>query len=274
MKLEDILATEALIPSLPAAVSQILMALQHPEPDMRQVNEMLSGEVGLTVRILRLVNSARYASQSEPVGSVEIASALLGMKTIRELVQAAAVSAAFRQMPNVDLTEFWRHSLDVAKIARSLADELALDKGAAFTAGLLHAIGDLVLKKAMPERASLQPPFATDDDRHAAQLADLGYSYAEVGAALTARWQFPPLIVEAIRHHCDPQDGGDADILAGVVYLAAWSARAHALDIGGTTLFDQFPHTVADALGLTDTDRLCGDEMIDWTRPDEARDFS
>lgn len=274
MKLEDILATEALIPSLPAAVAQILMALQHEEPDMRQVNELLSGEVGLTVRILRLVNSARYASRGEPVGSVETASALLGVKTIRELVQAAAVSAAFRQALDVDLTDFWRHSLDVAKISRSLAEELALDKGAAFTAGLLHAIGDLVLKKAMPQRASLQPPFATDEDRHAAQLADLGYSYAEVGAAFTARWQFPAVIVEAIRHHCDPQDGDDAETLAGVVYLAAWSARAHELDIGGTALFDQFPHTVADALGLTDTDRLCGDEMIEWTGPDEARDFS
>ncbi len=273
MQLEELLATNTLIPSLPEAVAQILVELQQDEPDMRAVNARMAGEVGLTVRILRLVNSAHFAAGHQRVGSVETATALLGLKATRQLVRTAAVGAAFRKVPGIDLTSFWRHSLDVAKIAETLAEELALDKSEAFTAGLLHGTGDLILKMAMPQRPSLQRDFATDDHRHAAQLADLGYSYAEVGAAFASRWRFPQPIVEAIRHHCDPQDSGD-DTLASVVYLATWSARAHELDIGGTALFDHFPHSVADAIGLTDSDRLCGDEMIEWTRPDEARDFA
>lgn len=274
MKLQDLLATDALIPSLPEGVDLILAELQKEEPDLRRVNALLSAEVGLTVRILRLVNSARYSNAGGGrVGTVEAATAMLGLQATRQLVQAAAVGGAFKGVSGVNMTEFWRHSLDVAKIAQSLADEVRLDKGIAFTAGLLHGVGDLVLKMAMPDRASLQPDFATDDKRYEAQLADLGYAYPEVGAAFASRWLFPESIVDAIRHQCNPQDGAE-QTLSSVLFLSCWSARAHELDIDGTALFDSFPHTVAQAIGMTDTQRLCDQEIIPWTDADEAKDFS
>ncbi|WP_077038210.1 HDOD domain-containing protein [Pelomonas sp. KK5] len=277
MTLQDLLAADALIPSLPEAVSRILAELQKEEPDLRRVNQLTSGEVGLTVRILRLVNSARYsAGGAARIGTVEAATALLGLSATRQLVQAAAVGGAFRGVPGVDMVEFWRHSLDVAKIAQSLAEELRLDPGLAFTAGLLHGTGDLIMKMAMPTCASLQPRFSTDENRHAAQVAELGYAYPEVGAAFAARWLFPETLVEAIRHQCDPQQGEGGDrTLAAVLYLARWSASAHELDIEGTALLDVFPHGVAEGIGLGDAGkRLCDDDVIAWTPADEARDFS
>jgi HD-like signal output (HDOD) protein len=274
VKLETLLATDVLIPSLPEAVTRILSELQKEEPDLRLVNQLLSGEVGLTVRILRLANSARYSAGGPGIGTIEAATAMLGLIATRQLVQAAAVGAAFKAVPGVDMPEFWRHSLDVAKIAQSLAEEVRLDGGIAFTAGLLHGTGDLILKMAMPERSSLQPSFATDDKRYQAQIAELGYGYPEVGAAFAARWRFPDSMVEAIRHQCDPQDGGDDKTLSSILYLSCWSARAHELDIGGTALFDQFPRDVAQAIGLNDGERLCDDKLIAWTPLEEARDFS
>ncbi|MDN3920687.1 HDOD domain-containing protein [Roseateles violae] len=272
MKLEELLANDALIPSPPEAVHRILAELQQDEPDMRRVNQLLAEEGGLTLRLLRLVNSARYSPGVTPIGTVEAATALLGLKTTRQLVHAAAVGDAFHAVPGVNMPEFWRHGLDVAKIAHSLAGDLKLDAGIAFTAGLVHGVGDLILKRAMPGLASLQPAFATDDGRYAAQKAELGYAYPEVGAAFAARWRFPASLVEAIRHQCDPQDGGDT--LASVLYLSSWSARAHELDIAGTALFDSFPQGVARAIGLSDAERLCDGQIIEWTSADEARDFS
>jgi putative nucleotidyltransferase with HDIG domain len=274
VKLQSLLDTDALIPSLPEAVNRILGELQKEEPDLRLVNQLLSGEVGLTVRILRLVNSARYSAAGPRVGTVDAATAILGLQATRQLVQAAAVGGAFKTVPGVDMVEFWRHSLDVAKIAQSLAEELRLDAGLAFTAGLLHGTGDLIMKQAMPERPSLQPAFATDDERYASQLADLGYAYPEVGAAFASQWQFPESLVEAIRHQCDPQGGHEDKTLSSLLYLSCWSARAHELDIGGTALFDKFPLAVAQGIGLSNTERLCDDKVIAWTPPDEARDFS
>ncbi len=271
MKLNELLATDAWIPSLPEAVQQILVELQRDEPDLRRINQLLSGEVGLTVRILRLVNSARY-SGGGGIATVEAATALLGLRATGQLVQAAAVGGAFEGVPGVDMTEFWRHSLDVAKIAQSLAAEFRLDTGAAFTAGLLHGVGDLIMRMAMPDRPSLQPAFPADDGRYEAQLADLGYAYAEVGAAFAASWHFPADIVEAIRHQCDPTAGQDVTF-ASLLYLSSWSARAHELDIDGDAMLDSFPHEAAQAVGLTDPQRLCDGQVIAWTPADEARDF-
>ncbi|HEY4082863.1 MAG TPA: HDOD domain-containing protein [Burkholderiaceae bacterium] len=273
MKLEDLLATDALIPSLPVAVSRILGELQKEEPDLRLVNELLSGEVGLTVRILRLVNSARYRASGERIGTVDVATTMLGLIATRQLVQAAAVGSAFKNVPGVDMPEFWRFSIDVAKIARSLAEELGQDKGIAFTAGLLHGVGDLIMKMAMPALASLQPAFATDEQREAAQIAELGYAYPEVGASFAARWMFPESIVDALRYQCDPQGGGQ-HTLSSLLYLARWSARAHQLGIKSSARLEQFPHDVAQAIGLAHVERLCDEEAIAWTEVEEARDFA
>lgn len=274
MKLQNLLDAEAMIPSLPEAVQRILVELQAQEPDLRRVNQLLSGEVGLTVRVLRLANSAHFSGAGPRIGTVEAATARLGLIATRQLVQAAAVGGAFKVVPGVDMVQFWRHSLDVAKIAQSLADELRLDKGLAFTAGLLHGCGDLIMKMAMPDRPSLQPDFTGDDGRHAAQIADLGYAYPEVGAAFAARWRFPQMLIEAIRHQCEPQESEGDKTLSSLLYLSCWSARAHELDIEGTALFDKVPLDVAESIGLADAERLCDDKIIAWTPLDEARDFS
>ncbi|MFX7858240.1 HDOD domain-containing protein, partial [Acinetobacter baumannii] len=88
--------------------SQVLAELQVDEPDLQRVNELLSAEVGLAVRLLRLVNSARYSTGNGRIGTIDAATALLGLNATRQLVQAAAVSGAFRGVPGVDMVEFWR----------------------------------------------------------------------------------------------------------------------------------------------------------------------
>ena len=135
------------------------------------------------------------------------------------------------QVPGVNLAEFWRHSLEVAKTAQSLADSMRLDKNLAFVAGLVHGVGDLAMKLAMPDHPCMQPEFSADSNRHAHQKAELGYSYADVGAALATQWRFPQEIVYAVLHHPDPQDDVAADSLAGSLYLASWGARAYDLGL-------------------------------------------
>jgi putative nucleotidyltransferase with HDIG domain len=273
MQLEEILASDTLIPSLPATVAQILGEFQKEEPDVRRITSLVSSEVGLTVRILRLLNSARYGGGGR-IGSVEGAIPLLGLKATNQLVSAAAVGGAFKQVPGVDMAEFWRHCLDVAKIAQSLAESMRIDKGMAFTAGLLHGVGDLVMKIAMPEQPCMQISFTLDGDRHARQIAELGYSYAQVGAAFAAKWHFPPAIVDAILHHPNPNEDIDSETLAGVIYLASWGSMAHGLEMDAPTLFETYPSRVADSIGFADQELLCSTNPIEWTGAAEAGDFA
>ncbi|WP_394788104.1 HDOD domain-containing protein [Rhodoferax sp.] len=273
MRFEQLIASDALIPSLPSTVAQIFGEFQKPEPNMRQITAMLSNEVGLTVRVLRLLNSARYGSGGR-IGTVEAAIPLLGLTATKQLVSAAAVGGAFKQVPGVELAEFWRHSLDVAKIAQSLAASMGQDKGLAFTAGLLHGVGDLVMKTAMPDQPCMQASFAVDADRHAKQTAELGYSYADVGAAFADKWRFPQTIVDAIQHHPDPREDMESEALAGILYLSSWGGRAHELDLDAPALFEQYPRRVAEAIGFNEPDRLCSENPIEWTGPEEAGDFA
>jgi putative nucleotidyltransferase with HDIG domain len=273
MKFEDLMASKTLIPSLPATVALIFGEFQKPEPQIRQITHLVGSEVGLTVRVLRLLNSARYGSGGR-IGTMEAAIPLLGLNATKQLVSAAAVGGAFRAVEGVNMPEFWRHSLDVAKIAQSLAASMGHDKGLAFTAGLLHGVGDLVMKMAMPGEPCMQPDFSTDSNRHAQQLLALGYSYADVGAAFAAQWRFPQEIVDAIQHHADPHDGLHADALAGILYLASWGGRAHELDLDPFSMQSQYPHQVAESIGCTEQERLCSEDAIEWTSPDEAGDFA
>lgn len=273
MKFDQLIASDTWIPSLPASVAEVFGEFQKPEPHIRQITALITCEVGLTVRVLRLVNSALYGSGGH-IGTMEVAIPLLGLKATKQLVSAAAVGGAFHAVPGVDMPEFWRHSLDVAKIAQSLAASMRLDTGLAFTAGLLHGVGDLVMKMAMPNQPCLQPDFPIDSHRHAHQIAELGYSYAEVGAAFATQWRFPQELVDAIQYHPNPQDDVAADTLAGILYLAVWGARAHELDLDTFSMLDQYPHRVADAIGCTEETRLCSKDAIEWTRPDEAGDFA
>jgi putative nucleotidyltransferase with HDIG domain len=274
MKFEQLIASDALIPSLPATVARIFGEFQKPEPNIREITALVSGEMGLTVRVLRLLNSARFGSGGR-IGTVEAAIPLLGLKATKQLVSAAAVGGAFRVVHGVDMSEFWRHSLDVAKIAQSLADSMRQDKGLAFTAGLLHGVGDLVMKMAMPDEPCMQANFSSDSGRHANQVAALGYSYADVGAAFAAKWRFPQEIVDAIQHHPDPQDDVEVDTLAGILYLASWSSVAHELAQDVPSLVAQYPRRVADAIGCSEgEERLCTQNPIEWTGPEEAGDFA
>ena len=274
MTFDEILASDSLIPSLPATVAELLREFQRGEPDVRRVTALLETEVGLTVRMLRLVNSAAHGRGAERIGSVEAAIALLGLAATRQLVSAAAVGGAFKGVPGLDMAEFWRFSLDVAKIAQAVAVSVGLDRGHAFTAGLLHGTGDLIMKMAMPQRPCLRPPLQTDGDRLYTQAIDLGYSYAEVGAAFAERWEFPTPIVDAIRRHGDAASGDQPDTLAGALYLACWSARAHELEFDGPALCDHYPRGVAAAIGFVDEQLICDGRPIEWTRPEEAREFA
>ena len=149
MEFKDLLASQAALPSIPKVIALLLSELGRNEPDLRKVSQLVSTDPTLTMRLLQIANSAQY-QLSKKIGSVSEALALLGTNQMRELAMAAAVAGAFRNVPGVDLKQFWRYSLDVAKLSRLLAGMVRLPQPVAFTAGLIHAVGELVMCVGMP----------------------------------------------------------------------------------------------------------------------------
>lgn len=270
MRLEELLASATALPSIPKVLALLLNELGHEEPDLRKITQLINTDPVLTTRLLRLANSAQY-QLSHQISSVAEALALLGLNQVHALASAAAVSAAFKRIPGVDMAQFWRYSLNVAKLSRTLAGMVRQNQAAAFTAGLIHAVGELVMHLGMPaqmEALDLQTP-VLDMRRAAVERRVLGFCYSRVGAGFARSWQFPQPIVDALEHQFAPFDNGVYEPLAGVLHLSAWRARANEAGYDEEQLTDNFPDEVALALSL-DMDMALQRDPVVWTTPAEA----
>lgn len=265
MQLEDLLNYPRALPAMPRAVTDLLGEMNQEDPSPRRIGDLISRDPALTTRVLRLSNSA-FFRVSRKIGSADEAVALLGLTHVRSLVMAAALGSGFKNVPGIDLKQFWRYSLRVADISRSLAGVLRQNEGNAFTAGLIHAIGILIMHIAMPERVAplnMQTP-ALDLHRAAAEKAAFGYCYAEVGAGMIEKWQFPPEMVSALGNQIEPFEGEAYDPLAGVLNLASWRSRAEELQLDSSGLATTFPDMVGLTLGL-DLDSVLGKDPAEWS---------
>jgi HD-like signal output (HDOD) protein len=252
----------------------VLSELNREEPDLRVVSQHMNTDIGLTTRLLGLANSAQH-NLSNKIGSVPDALAILGLNQVRALTTAAAVAGAFKTVPGMDMPQFWRYSLDVAKLSRKLANAARANAGMAFTTGLLHACGELVMHLGMPDQMRWLNdqigPLATRRDRAENHL--LGYCYVEVGAAFAQSWAFPPALVDAIAHQRNPFSDDVCEPLAGVVHLAVWRSRAREEKLKPGELADSLPDEVALTLGI-DIDEVLQEDAVDWTTRQESTAFA
>ena len=265
MQLEALLNFPRALPAMSRTVSDLLAEMNKDDPSPKRVSDLISQDPSLTTRVLRLSNSA-FFRVSRKIGSAEEAVAMLGMTHVRSLVMAAALGSSFKNVPGVNLPQFWRYSLRVADISKSLAGVLRQNESNAFTAGLIHAIGDLIMHIAMPDLiAPLDmgtPPL--DLNRAQAEMSVFGYTYAQVGAGMAEKWQFPTTIVSALNNQISPFEGESYDPLGGVLHLASWRARAEEIQLDENGLVATFPDLVGLSLGL-DLDSVLGKDPSEWS---------
>jgi len=273
MELEQLLAHPRALPSIPEAVSHLMTELDKDDPDIRRIGSLLASDPALTTRALRLANSSFFNLQRQ-VASVQEAASIMGLNHVRTMVTAAALGGAFRKVEGVNLEQFWRYSLNVAKIARALAQTMKADASAAFTAGLVHALGDLVMHMGMPDdirRLDFSvPPLGLDRAR--AEQAQFGYTYADVSAGFAVRWNFPDPIVKALKYLHAPFEGETYELLAGVLHMAVWRARAQEVQLDANGLAATYPDMVGLVMGL-DLDTLLDKDPEDWSSKGELGAF-
>ncbi|WP_312759342.1 HDOD domain-containing protein [Pulveribacter sp.] len=270
MDLPTLLAQPLALPSVPRVVALLMSALAAPEPDLRRVNQLFATDPALAARLLEEANRPAHGAHRQIAGVAE-ALALLDAGALRALVASSAVGTTSGSVPGMNLQQFWRYSVHTAKLARSLAGLVHHSPLAAYTAGLLHGLGELVLHTADPGRMesinTLMRPLQVRRARLEQHL--LGYSYAQVSAALAERWQLPEVVVDAVRHHTLPLDNPSYEPLAGVLHLASWAARAREAGMDEREMAGSFPGEVGVVLGL-DIDVVLQQDPIDWRVPPQA----
>ncbi len=219
------------LPSLPSLVIEILENFDNEKLDVATLAHKIACDQAIVARVMRVANSPFFGLSGQ-IGSIPEAISVLGFNNLRGLVMAASIINAFPQSgKDFDWTTFWQHSIAAAACGKVLARHIGLNPETAFTAGLLHDIGKLVMGVYFPQ-AFIQVNEYNDCSTYEALRAEqaaVGMDHAELGGEIAKRWCFPTEIREAIElHHVSDLQQGET--LADVVYIA--NLFSHALDDG------------------------------------------
>jgi HD-like signal output (HDOD) protein len=218
------------LPSVSSAVIDLLSLLRDPETPLAEVASRVEMDPGLTVRILRLINSAGFGLSAQ-VSNLQHAVALLGRSRLESLVLTfAAADRIPTRMECMDIGQFWTAAARRATLARVLAQHMhAATQAEAFTAGLLQDIAVPILAGRDPKgySALLEQWHANDETGLDVLERELfGFDHATVGALMAEDWGLPKYLVNAIRDHHGSDAESDAAPAVRLVSLAKYSSES------------------------------------------------
>jgi putative nucleotidyltransferase with HDIG domain len=214
------------LPTIPTVLSRILQLADAENASGKDLIAVIEHDQALTGKMLRLANSA-FFGQTRRVATIPRAVVLLGFSTVRNLALGVKVwDALGTGISRSRLDALWAHAVAVGLAAKALAARLhAGDPDEAFTAGVLHDIGRLVLAMRFRDDYWSSVGGATEVEAVADQEnAAFGVDHAEVGGWILEAWSLPTGIVEAVRaHHATELRPGVPGLLAIADRLVAWS---------------------------------------------------
>lgn len=232
-----IVGAAGLLPACPQAYADLCRVLAEPHPTLEQVSAVVERDLALSASLLHVVNSS-FIAPAESITDVGTAVRRVGVAMLQSIVLSHAVFRALPARPATDVLALrWLtfHSLATAHLARRLATKERAAE--AFSAGLLHDVGLLVLATARPERFAegvglAQKARVTLFD---AEQEVLGVSHAAVGAYLLGLWGLPLPVVEAVAGHQAPAES-DGDVVHAVHVADHLAWRVHFSFAPGVTV--------------------------------------
>jgi HD-like signal output (HDOD) protein len=238
------------VPALPEVVNQIILLLGRANTPASDIAKLVACDPGLSSRVLRMVNSAAYGFQRE-VSSIQHAIMILGFNTVRGLVLSASIFKLLKgeaKALGFDSKSFWLHSMLTAMIATYVGDAYKMDvKDEAFSAGMLHDVGKLVLAQhfaaeymaVLRETSKLKQPIHGHGFWLREQLM-LGLSHTDIGLHLADKWKLPDGLASVIGYHHSPDKAPEAK--QPLVYLIALANELGVQWVDATTGKDGKPN--------------------------------
>ncbi len=251
MQFEQLIREPKALPTVPEVISELIATLDMPECETADIARLIASDPVLAAKLLKLANTS-FFWRGRTVGNIDDGLRVLGLSKVRALAIGMALSDSFPAIPKSTLEQFWNYSLNSAELSRIIAVAAKADDATAFTAGLIHGIGELVMWVGMPEAMDQLDRVVKPLDvrRHEAEESIFGYSYERVGGELARRWRFPWKMVNAVEHHLSPLDNSEYEPIACVVHIAAWRARTIELGWSQTVLITNYPDHVSELLGV------------------------
>jgi putative nucleotidyltransferase with HDIG domain len=224
------------LPSMPSVITELIELTSNPDANLDGILDLIEKDQALTAKLLKLCNSSYYGL-SKQVSTLRNAVVLLGFKTVYKMVIALGTSVFFRKdakgygLSGIDM---WRHSLGCAISAEIVANGFAPDKApAAYTAGLLHDIGKLVLSEYVEnELESILRLVESGKTFIEAEQEIIGMDHGLIGGKLARQWKFPNHLIEAIKYHHEPHLASSDEDLVAFTHIGNITSNAICAGLG------------------------------------------
>ena len=206
------------LPPFPQVATRVLQLASKNDSSLHQLSALILTDQAFSSEVLTIVNSPLYPVHT-PVTSILQGIAALGLERVKGLAVTVGVRAYLRgALGNPSLRAIWRHSLACALLAEEYAGFSLVDKGTAYTAGIMHDIGRAALAVIQPGRYAnlLQSVEAEASELLARERELFGCDHCQTGRRLAVDWKLPQEFLEIISRHHDAQEssGGAFDLLA------------------------------------------------------------
>jgi HD-like signal output (HDOD) protein/ActR/RegA family two-component response regulator len=224
-RLKEVIGQLKTVPSLPALYIAVTEALRSPETPISKIGDLIAQDMGMCAKVLQLANSAFFGLSCH-ISSPQRAVSLIGIENLKALVLSVQVFSDLGSNFAQDLGFLWDHSMNTANFAKAIAGVEQASRGVmedAFTAGLLHDVGRLVLASAFGSEYQQVLKRAAEPGTLLARCeADaFGCTHNGVGAYLLGLWGLGDSIVEAVAWHHDPAHAKPASFSALIAVHAA-----------------------------------------------------
>jgi putative nucleotidyltransferase with HDIG domain len=258
---EKLLQKIETLPTLPIVVTRIMQLVENPKTAAVEISKVVSLDPALTVKILKIVNSAYYGFPKQ-ITTITHAIMILGFEDVKNIAMGISVFDIFKNKGVKDVVEFdrvgfWQHSIAVGSCTKLLAKKLRYkNPEEAFICGLLHDIGKIILDQYFHEEFNAVMQLAREENllfiNAEKRLNDM--DHPEIGRIVAKKWGLPSTIVDCIASHHNPVGCETNQLVVALVHASDVFCKIQKIGNSGDMLVPQLQKTAWDQLKLQPTD--------------------
>ena len=254
---------------IPQIALKIIRMINAEDYEMKEIADEVKQDQIISAKVITLSNSAMFSPRRR-IESIGQALVMLGEKRLLQMVISASIELFFQDsVGGYSLCKggLYHHATGTAEAASKISEHLRIaSSDVAYTAGLLHDIGKVVLDQFVSPR---YPMFYREMFESGNRLVEvekelIGISHVEAGRRLAELWQLPESLTEVIAYHHDPEKAEINPQLTHLVYFAnLLMSRYKTGDIISRIETDNFTERLA-VLGLNKPDFIELIEIVPW----------
>jgi HD-like signal output (HDOD) protein len=196
------------LPAFSPVAVKLLSALANESVSFKEIAQLITIDPVLAGEVLRLANSGLYGRRVE-VDSILCAITMLGCGKLSQIAVTAALWRGMSRRATPFVRDWWRHSIAAAIIASKSSEEKSKDF--AYTAALLHGVGQLALFEDVPQNYPnlIESAYTNGIDLLVLENEDFGIDHAALAGLILESWELPGTLCEAVTKHHDQAPATD-----------------------------------------------------------------